>query len=150
MYEQLLGLESPWRVQDVDLQLALGQVVIHVEADSQTWACPLCQTRMHVHDYSEREWRHLDTCQFKTIIRARVPRVQCKEHGTTTVQVPWAEKYSRFTAFFERLAIDMLHDCSISATAKYLRLSWNEVDHIKAKAVERGLTRSGGPRKRSQ
>jgi len=85
----------------------------------------------------------LDTCQFKTIIEARVPRVKCSEHGTTTVQVPWAEKHGRFTALFERLAIDMMHDCSIAAASKYLRLSWDETDHIKAKAVERGLRRKG-------
>ena len=143
MYEQLLGLESPWRVRDVDLRLEQGEVVIHVEEDRQRWACPECRMRMHVHDYAVRRWRHLETCQFKTIVEAKVPRVKCAEHGTTTVQVPWADKHSRFTALFERLAIDMMHDCSISAASKYLRLSWDETDHIKAKAVERGLRRKG-------
>lgn len=143
MYEALLGLESPWRVRDVDLRLEAGEVVIHVEADRQRWACPECAMRMHVHDYATRRWRHLDTCQFKTIIEARVPRVKCSEHGTSTVQVPWAEKHGRFTVLFERLAIDMMHDCSIAAASKYLRLSWEETDHIKAKAVERGLRRKG-------
>ena len=40
MYEALLGLEPPWRVRDVDLRLDVGEVVIHVEADRQRWACP--------------------------------------------------------------------------------------------------------------
>ncbi|MFT7511007.1 MAG: transposase, partial [Candidatus Omnitrophota bacterium] len=35
---------------------------------------------MHVHSWSERRWRHLDSCQFKTFVRANVPRVQCPEH----------------------------------------------------------------------
>lgn len=141
MYESLLGLEPPWRVQDVQLQLDEGQVVVRVEAAPQRWACPQCGARMHVHEHMLRRWRHLDTCQFKTIIEAQIPRVRCPEHGTMTVQVPWAEKYSRFTALFERLAIDVMRDCSISAASKYLRLSWDEADHIKAKAVERGLRR---------
>jgi len=143
MYEALLGLEPPWRVKDVELRLGQGEVVVHVESDRQRWACPECRTRMHVHDYTVRRWRHLDTVQFKTIIEARVPRVKCSEHGTTTVQVPWADKHGRFTALFERLAIDMMRDCSIAAASKYLRLSWDETDHIKAKAVERGLQRKG-------
>jgi transposase len=143
MFEALLGLEPPWRVRDVDLRLGEGEVVVHVEADRQRWGCPECDARMHVHDYATRRWRHLDTCQFKTIIEARVPRVKCSEHGTVTVQVPWAEKHSRFTAMFERLAIDMMHDCSIAAASKYLGLSWDETDHIKAKAVKRGLKRKG-------
>ena len=143
MYEELLGLESPWRVRDVDLRLDAGEVIVYVEADRQRWGCGECGIRMHVHDYAIRRWRHLDTCQFKTIIEARVPRVLCSEHGTTTVQVPWAESRSRFTAMFERLAIDMMRDCSIAAASRYLRLTWDETDHIKAKAVARGLRRKG-------
>jgi transposase len=143
LYERLLGLEAPWRVQAVELELGQGQVVVRVEADGQVWACPECNLRMHVHEYATRRWRHLDTCQFKTIIEAQVPRVKCERHGTITVRVPWAEKHGRFTALFERLAIDMMRDCSIAAASKYLRLSWDETDHIKAKAVERGLRRKG-------
>jgi transposase len=26
-------------------------------------------------------WRHLDTCQYQTLIVASVPRVRCREHG---------------------------------------------------------------------
>ena len=35
----------------------------------------------------------------------------------------------------------MLHDCSIKTVSRYLRLSWDEVDGIKARAVVRGLKR---------
>ena len=33
LYEQLLGLERPWHVKDVDLQLDVGEVVVRVEAE---------------------------------------------------------------------------------------------------------------------
>ena len=98
---------------------------------------------MHIHAWDQRRWRHLDSCQYRTILVAKVPRVKCSKHGTQMVKVPWAEPGSRFTAWFERLAIDLMHDCSIKAASKYLRLSWDETDHIKAKAVERGLRRKG-------
>lgn len=124
------------------MRLEQGEVVLHVAAEGGVlWACPKCSQRMHVHDYHTRRWRHLDTCQCKTIIEARVPRVKCPEHGTVMVGVPWSEPHSRFTALFERLAIDLMRDCSIKAAAKHLRLSWDECDHIKAKAVQRGLRR---------
>lgn len=141
LYERLLGLAPPWRVVDVDLRLQEGEIVVRVEACGTQWGCPECGERMHRHDSAVRRWRHLDTCQFKTIIEARVPRVKCPEHGTVTVRVPWAESHGRFTALFERLAIDLLRDCSVSAAAKHLRLSWDEVDHIKERAVRRGLER---------
>jgi hypothetical protein len=53
-------------------------------------------------------WRHLDSCQFKTILCARIPRVNCPEHGVSNVAVPWAVKISRFTILVEQFAIEVL------------------------------------------
>lgn len=96
---------------------------------------------MHVHGSEQRRWRHLDSCQFKTLVVADVPRVKCEVHGTQMVQVPWAEPRSRFTALFERLAIDVLGECSTSAACEILRVSWDEADGIKQRAINRGLRR---------
>ena len=68
-------------------------------------------------------------------------RVQCSEHGTQTVQVPWAEKQGRFTKHFERFAIAVLQECSTSAVSGLLKISWDEADGIKQRAVKRGLER---------
>jgi transposase len=141
LYERLLDLKAPWRVTEVELRLKEGEVVVRVATEDTEWGCPECAERMHLHDWAVRRWRHLDTCQLKTVIEARVPRVKCPEHGTVTVRVPWAEAHGRFTALFERLAIDLMRDCSVSAAAKHLRLSWDEADHIKERAVQRGLKR---------
>ena len=46
-------------------------------------------------------WRHLDTCQYQTILHAEPPRSDCPEHGVRGNQLPWAEPSSRFTALFE-------------------------------------------------
>jgi transposase len=101
---------------------------------------------MHVHGWEERTWRHLDTCQCRTLLTARVPRLrcshaQCPEGGTQIVPVPWAEKHSRFTRQFERLAIAVLLQCSFSGAGQLLRLSWDEADGIQSRAVRRGLVR---------
>jgi transposase len=83
----------------------------------------------------------LDSCQFKTVITGEVPRVKCDEHGTQTVRVAWAEKYARFTRLFERFAIDVLKVCSTAEACAILRISWDEADGIKQRAVKRGLER---------
>jgi transposase len=57
------------------------------------------------------------------------------------VPVPWAEKGSRFTQLFERLAIDWLLEAGRSAVKRRLRLSWDEADGIMQRAVRRGLAR---------
>ena len=141
LYQQILGIDAPWRVKQVILNRQAGAVEVEVECTETVWGCPICQQRMHVHDWERRRWRHLDSCQFQTILVAEVPRVECTVHGTQTVAVPWAEKYGRFTRWFERLAIDVMQECSVAASCEILGISWDEADGIKQRAVQRGLTR---------
>ena len=54
-----------------------------------------------MHGYEERPWRHLDTMQFETLIRARVPRVRAADGRTEMVRVPWAQERRRWTLMFE-------------------------------------------------
>jgi transposase len=90
----------------------------------------------------ERAWRHLDSCQFQTLLVARLPRAQCPTHGVKTVEAPWCEPHSRFTLAFECFAIAVLLATGVQArAAALLRLSHSQVHEIMARAVERGLTR---------
>jgi transposase len=79
--------------------------------------------------------------QYRTIVIARVPRVECREHGVVQVGVPWAEEGSRFTARFEALVIDWMLEASFAAVGRQLRLSWDEVAGIQDRAVRRGIAR---------
>ena len=142
VWRELLGLQAPWGVRDVELALEDGEVRIHVETQSQSpLRCPSCDTVCGRYDARERRWRHLDTMQYRTIVIARVPRVECSDHGVLQVEVPWAEASSRFTALFEALVIDWLFEASFAAVARQLRLSWDQVAGIQDRAVHRGLAR---------
>ena len=107
LYQQIVGLEQPWSVQEVELNIDEGRVDIHVEhPEGQRWNCPHCARELSCYDHSpERTWRHLDTCQLETHLHARIPRVQCPEHGVVQVAVPWAEERGRFTLLMERFII---------------------------------------------
>ena len=72
-----------------------------------------------------------------------MPRVRCAEHGVLTIGVPWSDAGSRFTALFEALVIDWLGEASMSAVARQLDLSWDQVDGVMQRAVKRGLARRG-------
>ena len=141
LYQQILGLVAPWQVESVALKPKEREIEVRVGFAETHWACPQCEQRMQIHDYEERRWRHLDSCQFKTILVSRVPIVRCPEHGSQTVAVPWAEKYGRFSQLFERFAIDVMLECSISGACEILGISWDEADGIKQRAVKRGLAR---------
>jgi transposase len=142
LYAKLLGLERPWFVANVDLNLRAGEVHIYVEHGESEWACPECDRPCALYDHQpERTWRHLDTMQYTTILHARPPRVECEEHGVRGARLPWADSRSRFTLLFERFAIDVLRISNVSAAAKLLRLSWDEAWRIEERAVARGMAR---------
>jgi len=143
-YGQLLGIESPWKVGEVKLEIEAKRVEIALEWTPGTApCCPECGARCPLKDYlPERTWRHLDVMQFETVLRARVPRADCPEHGVKTVRVPWAGPGSRFTLLFERFAIDvLLASRSLTQAKELLGLHWDSLQTIINRAVERGLER---------
>lgn len=142
LYAAILGLTDPWKVAKVDLRLDQGEILIFVKMpEKMRWVCPECLQEAPIHDHKERQWRHLDTCQYRTILQARVPRLNCPTHGVKQVKVPWAEPGSRFTALFEALAIDWLKTASIQAVAQQMGLTWDQAAGIMKRGVERGLAR---------
>jgi len=143
LYRRILGIEAPWQVERVELQLQQGEVHVYLaHQNNPEWACAECGALGPLYDHQpEREWRHLDTCQYRTILHAAPPRTQCSEHGVRVVKLPWAEPGSRFTELFEALAIEWLKHASQKAVAEQLQLSWDEVHGIMERAVKRGLAR---------
>jgi len=142
LYARILGLIEPWFVEDVALEQASTEILIKVGLKGPiVLVCPVCQGKMTGHDSRKRQWRHLDTCQYKTILEADVPRGRCEEHGVKQISVPWAEDRSRFTALFERLVIDWLQEAGQSPVGRRMDLSWDEVHGIMSRAVRRGLER---------
>jgi len=141
LYRQILGIQPPWEVSEVDVDLAGTGVTVHIRHSGADLACPQCGASCSGYDTRERKWRHLDTCQYKTWLVAQVPRVRCPEHGVHQLPVPWAENNSRLTALFEALVIDWLKIGTISEVAEQLGLSWSAVSGVQERAVARGLAR---------
>ena len=143
-YGMLLGIGSPWEVKTVELKLSEKKVEIEL---SWQWGlnaqCPECGCECSIHDSApERTWRHLDTMQFTTLIRARTPRAECPTHGVKTMTVPWAVPQGRFTLLFERFAVEVMLACaSVSQACELLGIGWDAAHEIMKRAVARGLER---------
>jgi transposase len=144
LYRQILGLSSAWTVARVELDVESQRVDVCVEHGAEArWRCPQCERELPVYDHSEeRTWRHLDTCQFQTFLKARLPRVDCPEHGVLQVEAPWAEPRGRFTILFERFAIDVLLQCqTVQGACRLLSISWDQARAVMDRAVQRGQAR---------
>ena len=144
LYEHLLGLKTPWSVKAVDLSLTDQRVVVEVVLkQGQVWADPTDVTRRaHINGWTERQWKHLDTCQFETIVKARVPQLKYSDGTVEELVVPWAERYSRVTTLMTGFVIKLLQACpTTQSVCDLTRLSWSTVNDIMIRAVERGMLR---------
>ncbi len=130
-------MQEPWRLLDVDVNMLAEMVTVYMEHDPACDVfCPVCNATAWRYDAYHRSWRHLDTMQFKTVIEADIPRVECSLHGVLQVTVPWTEYKSRFTSRFEALVIDWLQEAPTSAVADALGLRWYVIDVNCQRAVE--------------
>lgn len=141
-FAKVLGLEEPWRVKEVKLDLPM-RVEVTLESRAEHEWTGEDGRRLHVHAWDERRWRHLDTMQLETVLIARVPRLLDPATGRTELPVlPWAKKGSRWTALFEAWAVRLLEAVpNVARAAALLRLDWHSAWEIKRRAVERGLAR---------
>ena len=137
-------MNEPWAVDKVELHLAQGEVHIWVALPTETlWVCGSVRNASPRHRsmITASGCGGISICQYRTLVHARVPRLNCPTHGIRQVRVPWAEEKSRFTALFEASAIDWMKQAAIATVAERLALSWDEAAAIQARAVKRGLAR---------
>lgn len=104
--------------------------------------CPECGEFFGMYDHApERVYRHLDTCQMKTYIHVRPPRVNCPKHGVKQIDSEMGENGSEMTYAFESLVIRVAQECNIEATARLCGLGWEGSWNALERAVERGRQR---------
>ena len=73
-YNAILGIESPWEVVSISRKVEIRIVTAHVQYKKNVrFQCLKCGAEGKLHDHRKRRWRHLDSCNHKTMIEALVP-----------------------------------------------------------------------------
>lgn len=140
--ELALGLKEPWHITNTNIDTDKWQIDISIDFESGSkFTCPECGLGgCKVHDTSEKSWRHLNLFQYKVYLHARVPRIECPEHGVRQVLIPWAREGSGFTMFFESLVMEFAQVMPIKAIADMLgehdTRIWRIVHHHVDRAVD--------------
>jgi transposase len=137
-----LGLTTPWKLLDQHLDMATSpntlQLTVGTERGTQ-FQCTKCQQQCPTHDDKEQKWRHLNFFQHHCYITAKVPRVNCPEHGVHLLDVPWARQDSGFTLLFEQVALSLVREMPVKAAARHIEVTdkrlWRVVHHYVEKAV---------------
>jgi transposase len=142
-FDLLLNLGDDWKVTNVIANYKIEEITIKIEYVAEQAECPNTLEMCKIYDHAqEREWRHLDTMQFKTFISCRLPRVKNKDGNVLTIVPPWASKHERHTYLFEHAIIDLLGATkNQTKTAKLMRCGFNIINRILHISTERGLKR---------
>jgi len=143
-YKDVIGVQAPWMVTAVTKDEGSRKITVRIEYEfDKIIACPICAQSTKRYDHRTRVLRYLDTCQYETYLEVLVPRVKCAKDGVQQIEIPFAEKHSRFTSRFESAIIVWLESSPLSTVAENFNVSWDEVDGIMQRAVARGLGRRG-------
>ena len=101
LFTNALGLTKPWFVTALDFDMESKTLKLEIDFEKGARFDYDTEQGLAVHDSSYREWQHLNFFEYKTILRARVPRVKTSEGKVKTVQTPWARASSGFTLLME-------------------------------------------------
>lgn len=104
IFSRFLNLNPDWQITAIEPDDEECELNIYVDYVSKTAKCPKSGETCSIYDRRpERKWRHLDTCQYKTFIRCRPPRVKNSKGEVSVIEVPWAAACSRITFFLSDL-----------------------------------------------
>lgn len=108
-FNSLLSLPSYWVVEQIEHNSMTDEVFIYVKFNVKGYKASPGKEFYGLHDYnSYRTWRHLDILQYKTYIKAKLPRIKDIEGNIKTIKPPWANLSDRSTYLFEKRVIDTL------------------------------------------
>ena len=113
LFAMALGIQNPWYVEDINLDLSKGELNIKVNftrgslfeyIDEQTGE----MSKHKAYDTSEKTWRHMNFFQYRCYLQARIPRVKLENGKVKQVKAPWEGISQGFTLLFEALVMQLV------------------------------------------
>lgn len=140
LFEQALGIGSPWYVDRAEFDPEAGRLDLHLGFErGGTFECGGCGADgCKAYDTTPKSWRHLDFFQHKAYLHAFAPRVTCEECGVRQARLPWARPRSGFTLLFEAAVMELMAEAPVRAVSRIVgehdtRL-WRVLKHYVDKA----------------
>jgi len=84
-------------------------------------------------------WRHLDFGRWQVLVRARLRRLACPQHGVRVEAIPFARARSGFTRDFEDLVAYLATKTDKTTITRLSRVDWDTVGRICERVVADGL-----------
>ncbi len=103
IFELALGLEIPWKVGKIEMQINKNKKELHIYLlyNKEHYMFKDGTNKSRIYDHNDRTWRHLNFFEHECYLHCEVPRVRGEDGKITTIEVPWARSGSGFTLRFE-------------------------------------------------
>lgn len=135
-FNRLLNLEGA-NVATVDI--GAEEVTVEVRLRRRRLACPVCGFTTRAR-YDTRpvdsSWRHLRLARQRLVVRARLRRLECPDHGVRVEGVPFARPGARFTRDFEQLVAWLTTKMDKDAIRRLVDIDWGTVGRICERVVD--------------
>jgi transposase len=134
-FNMLLQLDG---VNVTGVEFEPDRVVVDVRLRRRRLVCPHCgysTAARHNVQARRSSWRALDLGVWQVIVRARLRRLACPEHGVVVEAVPFARHATRFTRDVEDLVAWLATRMDKTAVTRLCRVNWRTVGEIIARVV---------------
>ena len=128
LFEAALGIEAPWFVKAVDLDVAARVLTIRIDfRRGGRFRVSGVEGEHPVHDTVEKRYRHLNFFQHECHLVVHVPWVRLPDGRVRQVEPPWAGRLGGFTLLFEVLVLTLAREMPFAAVARLVGESWHRV-----------------------
>jgi transposase len=142
LFQMALGLSEPWYVSDTKFDPAIKRLDIHLDFHrGGMFPCPVCGVSCKAYDTEEKTWRHLNFFQHEAYLHARIPRIECGDHGVRMIDVSWGRPQSGFTMLFEALVLMLAREMPVKAIADLMGVTDHRIWRVLTHYVEADLER---------
>jgi hypothetical protein len=138
LFEQALGIATPWAVKEVRFDAAARRLTIAVDfAAGSRFAHPAhAGRRTGARHPGPKRLRHLNFFQHDCHLEVRVPRVRLPDGKVALVEPQWFGRLAGFTLLFEALVLALAREMPFAAVARLVGESWHRVHAICERYVE--------------
>jgi len=132
LFEKALGIDKPWLVDDIKLDIKKRRLDIHINFESGSKFEYISEEEhmsgtFGVYDTIEKTWRHLNFFEHECYLNCRVPRVKPGDGKIRQINVPWAGKSNGFTLLFEALLMQLCCEMPVNAVSRLTNVDDNKL-----------------------
>lgn len=122
IFEQALGISSPWKISSVDFDLSKKRLDVTVDYDKGTEFFyedldSDISGNFKAYDRVEKTWRHLNFFEHECYLKCRVPRIKTDGGKVRLISPPWEGKCPGFTLLFEVLMLQLCREMPVNAVS---------------------------------